>query len=153
MFGGHGIGAYGQADGDGIHAEVFGGNRHGINSVGLGTGKSINAPQDIALPSGDLDDQLQAIDNFIDTEVAAIKAKTDNLPADPADASDIAASFTTVNSKLDTIDDFLDTEVAAIKTKTDQLTFTAANQVDANIQSVNDTALIGDGSVTPWGPA
>jgi hypothetical protein len=32
--------------------------------------------------------------------VAAIKTKTDNLPADPADASDIATSFTTVNTKL-----------------------------------------------------
>jgi hypothetical protein len=42
-------------------------------------GKSINAPQDIALPSGDLDDQLQTIDNLIDTEVAAIKSKTDQL--------------------------------------------------------------------------
>jgi hypothetical protein len=42
-------------------------------------GKSIDAPNDIALPSGDLDDQLQAIDNFIDTEVTAIKAKTDQL--------------------------------------------------------------------------
>ena len=33
----------------------------------------------------------------------AVKAKTDALPSDPADASDIAASFTTVNTKLDTI--------------------------------------------------
>jgi hypothetical protein len=34
---------------------------------------------------------LATLDDFVDTEVAAIKAKTDNLPADPADASDIAA--------------------------------------------------------------
>ena len=33
--------------------------------------------------------------------IASIKASTDNLPADPADASDIAAAFVTVNSKLD----------------------------------------------------
>lgn len=64
---------------------------------------------------------LTTVDDFLDTEIAAIKAKTDNLPSDPADASDIAASFTTVNTKLDTIDDFLDTEVAAIKAKTDNL--------------------------------
>lgn len=64
---------------------------------------------------------LVTIDDFLDTEIAAIKAKTDNLPSDPADASDIASSFTTVNTKLDTIDDFLDTEIAAIKTKTDFL--------------------------------
>lgn len=65
--------------------------------------------------------KLDTIDDFLDTEIAAIKAKTDNLPTDPADASDIAASFTTVNTKLDTIDDFLDTEIAAILTDTNEL--------------------------------
>lgn len=75
----------------------------------------------IGLASANLDTQLSTIDDFLDTEIAAIKAKTDNLPSDPADASDIAASFSTVNTKLDTIDDFLDTEVAAIKAKTDNL--------------------------------
>ena len=34
------------------------------------------------------------------TQLAAIKAKTDNLPADPADASDIAASFSTVEAAI-----------------------------------------------------
>ena len=53
--------------------------------------------------------------------IASIKASTDNLPADPADASDIAAAFVTVNSKLDAIDDYVDSEVAAIKTVTDKL--------------------------------
>lgn len=42
--------------------------------------------------------------------------------------------------------------VTAVKTKTDQLTFTKAGEVDANVQSLNDTTLNGDGSVTPWGP-
>src|SRR6185503_2419005 len=56
---------------------------------------------------------------LLDTEVAAIKAKTDNLPSDPADASDIAASFSTVNATLATIAGYIDTEVAAIKAKTD----------------------------------
>lgn len=96
---------------------------------------------------------IDAIDDFVDTEVAAIKAKTDNLPSDPADASDIAASFATVNTKLDTIDDFIDTEVAAIKAKTDSLTFTVAGSLDANIQHVNDVELQGDGTAgTPWEP-
>lgn len=40
--------------------------------------------------------KVDAIDNFVDTEVAAIKAKTDNLPSDPADASDIVAAFTEI---------------------------------------------------------
>lgn len=55
---------------------------------------------------------LVTIAAYIDTEVAAIKAKTDNLPSDPADASDIAALLATIAS-------YIDTEVAAIKAKTD----------------------------------
>jgi len=65
--------------------------------------------------------KVDTLDDYVDTEVAAIKAKTDNLPADPADASDIAASFVTVNTKLDAIDDYVDTEVASIKVVTDRL--------------------------------
>lgn len=75
----------------------------------------------VGLASANLDTQLSTISGYIDTEVAAIKAKTDNLPSDPADASDIAASFSTVNSTLSTISGYIDTEVAAIKAKTDNL--------------------------------
>jgi hypothetical protein len=50
----------------------------------------------------------------LDLLVDAVKAKTDNLPADPADASDVAAFIAGLDTKLNTIDDFLDTEVAAI---------------------------------------
>ena len=35
---------------------------------------------------------------YVDTEVAAIKAKTDNLPVDPADASDIVAAFSALTT-------------------------------------------------------
>jgi hypothetical protein len=59
------------------------------------TGKSINVPNDIALPSGDLDDQLQTIDNLIDTEVAAIKAKTDQLTF--TNANQVDANIQAVN--------------------------------------------------------
>jgi hypothetical protein len=44
-------------------------------------------------------------------------------------------------------------KIASIKTKTDSLTYTVAGQVDANVQSINDALLEGDGSSTPWGPA
>jgi hypothetical protein len=42
----------------------------------------------VGLASANLDTQLTAIDDYIDTEVAAIKAKTDNLPASPAATGD-----------------------------------------------------------------
>lgn len=57
----------------------------------------------------------------VSADIAAVNAKTTNLPSDPADASDIASSFSTVNTKLDTIDDFLDTEIAAILADTNEL--------------------------------
>lgn len=41
---------------------------------------------------------------------------------------------------------------STIHGKTSNLTFTVANQVDANMQSINDTLLVGNGSSTPWGP-
>lgn len=75
----------------------------------------------VGLASANLDTQLGTIDDFLDTEIAAIKAKTDNLPSDPADASDIASSFGAVNATLSTIAGYIDTEVAAIKAKTDNL--------------------------------
>ena len=78
--------------------------------------------------AGDLAALLATLAGYVDTEVAAIKAKTDNLPSDPADASDIAASFSTVNSTLSTIAAYIDTEVAAIKAKTDNLPTDPADQ-------------------------
>ena len=84
---------------------------------------------------------VDTVAGYIDTEVAAIKAKTDNLPTDPADASDIAASFGTVNSTLATIAFYIDTEVAAIKAKTDNLPTDPADASDiaASFGTVNST--------------
>jgi hypothetical protein len=75
---------------------------------------------------------VNTIDDFLDTEIAAILAAVD---------TEVAAILAAV-----------DTEVAAIKAKTDQLTFTKANELDANMQSINGTTVNGDGSATPWGP-
>ena len=66
------------------------------------------------------------------TNSAAIKAKTDNLPSDPADASDISDAFSTVNSTLSTIAGYIDTEIAAIKAKTDNL---PSDPADASVIS------------------
>lgn len=85
----------------------------------------------IGAPAGaSVSADIAAVAGYVDTEVAAIKAKTDNLPSDPADASDIAASFSTVNSTLSTIAGYIDTEVAAIKAKTDNLPSDPADASD-----------------------
>jgi len=44
----------------------------------------------------------------------------------------------------------VDTIVDAIKAKTDKLTFTKALELDANIQSINNATVVGDGQTTPW---
>jgi hypothetical protein len=82
------------------------------------------------------------------------------------DAIEVDTS-TTLDTKLNTIDTVVDgiqtdldnatdglgaikTDTAAIKTKTDSLTFTQAGEVDANVQSINNAAVTGDGNGTPW---
>lgn len=47
-----------------------------------------------------------------------------------------------INAPIATVD----TVVDAIKAKTDSLTFTVANQVDANAQSINDVTILGTGA-------
>lgn len=97
--------------------------------------------------AGDLAAMVTAVDDYVDTEVAAIKAKTDNLPSDPADASDIAASFSSLASTLSTIAGYIDTEVAAIKAKTDNLPASPAATGDAmTLTSAYDFAK---GTVAP----
>lgn len=56
-----------------------------------------------------------------DASISGIKSKTDNLPVDPADASDISSAFSTVNGTLSTIAGYIDTEVAAVKVVTDRI--------------------------------
>jgi hypothetical protein len=110
---------------------------------------------------------LDAVDNFLDTEIAAIistlgtpagasvsadiaavKAQTAAIETDTAEIGAAGAGLTVLatQASVNTIDDFLDTEVAAIKAKTDQLTFTVANRLDANTKNINDVAVIGAGT-------
>jgi hypothetical protein len=60
-----------------------------------------------------VESKIDTIDDYVDTEVSAIKAKTDNLPSDPADASDITAAFTEIkgagwSSATDTLEKISD---------------------------------------------
>lgn len=69
----------------------------------------------VGLASANLDTQLTAIDDYLDTEVAAIKAKTDNLPAAPAATGDcitaagVRAAVGLASANLDTQFDALPT--------------------------------------------
>jgi hypothetical protein len=47
----------------------------------------------------------------------------------------------------------VDLLIDGIKAKTDPLTFTVANELDVNAQSINGVAITGDGAGTPWNAA
>ena len=123
-------------------------------------GSAVATPSVAGVPEVDLTHVAGAT-----TNVAALATNVDAILTDTAVIGAAGAGLTALatQASVNTIDDFLDTEVAAIlaavdtevaaiKAKTDSLTFTVAGQVDANIQSVNDVTVAGDGSGTPWGP-
>jgi len=93
---------------------------------GLATAAALTAVDDF------IDTEVAAILAAVDTEVAAIKAKTDNLPTAPADD-------TSIDTQLATIAGYLDTEVAAIKAKTDNLPTDPADEslLEAAISAVS----------------
>lgn len=118
----------------------------------------------LGLASANLDTQigtlataanLATVDTVVDAvlvDTAAIKAKTDNLPADPADASDIAARFTTLDTAvadlptnaelataLGTADDAVLAQVALVKAKTDLIP--AAPAAVGDIPTADITAI------------
>lgn len=107
-----------------------------------------------------LDTEVAAILAAVDTEVGAIKTKTDQLTFTVAnqvdsnalsgggsglDAAGVRAAVGLASANLDTqlgaIDDFLDTEVAAIKAKTDNLPASPAATGDIPSAATNATAV------------
>jgi hypothetical protein len=77
-----------------------------------------------AAAAADLSQEIRSEIDANSTQLAAIKAKTDNLPSDPADESSIQATLATIAG-------YVDTEVAAIKAKTDNLPASPAAAGDA----------------------
>jgi hypothetical protein len=116
--------------------------------------------------NAELTTALGTADDAVLAQIALVKAQTDLLPSDPADASVIAGRFDTLDTSiadlptnaelataLGTADDAVLAQIALVKAKTDSLTFTVAGEIDANIQSVNDVTVTGTGAVgDEWGP-
>lgn len=99
--------------------------------------------------------------NTIQTDVTATLADTNELQTDDipgtlgTPAADISADIAAV--KVDTAATLVDTGttldalIDAIKAVTDQFVFTNANEVDANVKSMNDVEVLGSGtSADPW---
>lgn len=96
---------------------------------------------------------ILVVDDYVDTEVAAILVDTGTTLDDFIDTeiATLTTNLATLTTNVSTLDDFVDTEVAAIKAKTDQLTFGVTNQLDVNVESMNTNAMCGTGdSGTPW---
>lgn len=102
---------------------------------------------------------IDAVDNYVDTELAAVKTvvdavklKTDNIPASPA----AVGSVMTISSGAITAGVFaagaINADVIA-NGAIDQATFAADVYVTCDVKKVNGTTLTGDGGATPWGPA
>lgn len=79
---------------------------------------------DIASAFGTVNYALATIAAYIDTEVAAIKAKTDNLPATPASTSDIPSAATNAAA--------VRTELATELARIDAATSTRASQTSVD---------------------
>lgn len=108
---------------------------------------------------------LATVGGYIDTEIATLQATADAILVDTAEIGAAGAGLTALASQasvddlptnaelataLASADDAVLAQVALVKAKTDSLTFTVANQLDANIQSINDVTIVGDGSGTPF---
>lgn len=90
---------------------------------------------------------LTANTNLNDLDAVGIRAAmglaSPNLDTQLADLPTNAE----LDTALGTADDAVLAQVALVKAKTDSLNFTVAGQVDANIQSINDVTITGNGQV------
>jgi hypothetical protein len=87
--------------------------------------------------SGSVANVLALAANVVSAAAIAADAVTE-LQAGIATAANLATAKTAID---------------AIKAKTDSLAFSVAGLVDANVQSINGTEVVGDGSAgDPWAP-
>ena len=82
-----------------------------------------------AQTAGDIPAMVTAVDDFVDTEVAAIKAKTDNLPALPAAVGDIPTAAQ-IRTEMDSNSADLNTIIAYVDELESRLTAIRAGYLD-----------------------
>lgn len=92
--------------------------------------------------SSTLDAKLDAIDDYIDTEVAAIKAKTDNLPASPAAVSDIPSAATIATTVWDKATSALTTSGSVGKLVVDNVDATVSSRLASGSYTAPDNTSI-----------
>ena len=103
--------------------------------------RGTNSANTVAPDNAGISSNGTAIAALNNLSAAQVNAECDTAISDAALAT--ATALATVDSNVD-----------GIKAKTDPLTFTKANELDSNVQSVNDVTVTGDGETgSEWGPA
>lgn len=103
--------------------------------------------------AGDVPAMITAVDDFVDTEITAIKAKTDNLPSDPADASVVAGLIAAVEAKVDIIDTNVDSVLADTGTDGVVLANDAITSAKIATNAIDADALAADAVTEIWAKA
>lgn len=123
-------------------------------AIGLGSANIDTQLGDLPTNS-ELNAALAAADDAVLAQVALVKSKTDNLPTDPADASDIDGAFSAMavliadlptsselNTALAGADDAVLAQVALIKLRTDLIPDNPAAVEDIPTAGQNAVALL-----------
>ena len=119
--------------GDAAWITATGFSTHSAADVWAAATRTLTAGTNIQLPS-----------NGLANVTAWTVAITGNI------TGNLSGSVGSVTGAVGSVTGFTAANVATIMAKTDSLTFTVAGQVDANIQSVNDVTVVGNGSGTPF---
>lgn len=126
-------GTFGQAIGDpGADTDTIWALANTNLNATVGSRSSQTSVDDLPT-NAELTTALGTADDAVLAQVALVKAKTDNLPSDPADQSAVEAAITAATSplatavNLATVAGYLDTEVAAILADTNELQTDWAN--------------------------
>jgi hypothetical protein len=119
-----------------------------VDAVLTDTGTTLDAA--LATVDGILDDLHGTDLPAVKTETAAIKAKTDNLPTDPADQSAVEAAITAATSPLATtaalavvdgiVDDLHSTDLPAVKADTAAILTDTGTTLDGKIDTLDTVA-------------
>ena len=108
-----------------------------------------------AQTAGDLAALITTVDDFLDTEIAAIKAKTDNLPSDPADASDVAALIDALPTAIENADALLKRDMSAVTGESARSPLNALRAIRNKVAIAAGTMTVykEDDSTSAWSAA
>lgn len=108
-----------------------------------------------AQTAGDLAALITTVDDFLDTEIAAIKAKTDNLPSDPADESALEALIDALPTATENADALLKRDMSAVTGESARSPLNALRAIRNKVAIAAGTMTVykEDDSTSAWSAA